>query len=622
MSRKKRLTFLVEILNIVILLGVIFGVAFGIEKSWTIFRKPLVRTVLDIFKGTVNTNILIVAILFAVYSSVIRSFRRFFAKNPWLSYVASGVLFLPPFLYLGYRINQFHLPAFLTIRSLFWNGVIGVVFLIVWFFALRIVYPWTQLSLLHKQSFSLKACSTVKLLGMLLSFVVILNMIPCFDKLYSKEEPFNIIVILIDALRADHLGCYGYSRQTSPNIDELAKAGVIFKQAISQSTFTKSSIASLFTGKYPYHHQVYWGNKQDSKNNITSDVLSEDEMTLAEALLHQKYITSAWVNNVHLKSHMGFSQGFTIYSDREGSIEWINKKFLRWLEYIGIKYKTFTYLHFLDLHDPYNPKAPYDTLYGKYSDFYSQVNFKEWGAYLNKIREKQISLEDKDVKQLISYYDGLITYIDNQLGRLFAELKKKGVYDRSMIIFTADHGDAFMEHGFISHSFVPYDELLKVPLIIKFPRSLYAGKVIEDQVRLIDLKPTIMQFLNVKLAQKVDGHSLLTFLDQKYGNDTKGEFPQYAVSEIAVKGGYPIISVRTGDFKYIHFQNKKDEFYNLRADPLERENSIDVEKQRLEPFKVLTGRIVAARALAKTKKKKISLDEETVKKLKALGYIK
>lgn len=616
----KRSVLLVEFLNIIFLLGILFGTISGIEKTWTIFRKPLLNIVVHIFKNNINLNILIIAVLFMAYISLILLFRSIIKRSSWASYAASCIIVLPPFLYLGYRINSLYLPGFLELKSVVGNFVLGIAFLIIWVISLRILYPWTKSRLIDRSLFKLRVVSRLNIFALLLGILVILNMYPLLDS-SKKNEPLNIIVILVDALRADHLGCYGYHRPTSPNIDRFAQNAVIFSQAISQSSFTKTSIASLFTGEYPYNHQVYWGNREDTENTITSDVLSQEEETLAELLLQNGFITSAWVHNHHLKPYMGFGQGFTQYNYLEYSIEWMNKKILPWLNEYGIHFNSFSYIHYIDLHDPYRPKPPYDTLYGKYSDFYSKIDFEQWGSYLHKIREKQITLEKKEIEQLIAYYDGLINYVDNEIGRLFEELKRMGIYDRSLIILTADHGDAFMEHDFISHSTIPYDELLRVPLIVKFPHSRYAGKVIEEQVRLVDIKPTIIDLLNLESTKESDGFSLLYFLDPRYTDGREVTFPKVAISEIAEKDTYPIISIRTDSLKYLHFQNKEDEMYNLKLDPSEQINLIDIEKQQAQNFKRIAMEIVEHRGNNKDRRK-IVLDKESIEKLKALGYIK
>jgi arylsulfatase A-like enzyme len=392
----------------------------------------------------------------------------------------------------------------------------------------------------------------------------------------------------------------------------------MFTQAISQATFTKTSISSLFTSLYPYQHGIYEGNTRDTEHNMTSDVLGEEETTLAEALLQNGFLTGAWVHNPHLRSFMGFSQGFVEYHDQEGGIEDINKKFIKWFNGIGKRHKFFVYIHYLDMHDPYRPKPPYDTMYGVYSDFYSGIDFNNWDTYQAEVRENKRKLEKKDVDQILAYYDGQLTYVDSQIGRLLEEFKRAGIYDNTLIILTADHGDGFMEHGFIGHSYKPYDELLRVPLIIKFPNSRYKGEVVKSQVRLIDIMPTILGSLGIKTDSKLSGFSLLNYLDDNRNKDKKIDFPQYAISEHNTRR-ISFVSIRTERYKYIDYPDKKDELYDLSADPKEQSNLIDKRRDAAEKFHKTALDVAFERKQKDTGK--AVLDKKTVEELKALGYI-
>jgi arylsulfatase A-like enzyme len=476
--------------------------------------------------------------------------------------------------------------------------------MLLWLLVSLGLFFWTRWRILKK------ATVNIKVLGALLGIFLVLNIsMFLFHKLYIVDSP-NVIIILIDALRADRLSCYGNSRKTSPNIDEFAKDSALFTEAISQSTFTKTSIASLFTALYPHEHGVYEGNTKDSQGNITSDVFSEKETTLAEVLLQDEFITTAWVNNPHLRSYMGFAQGFVDYDEPARDIK---RKFISWISGIEKRHKFFAYIHDLDLHDPYRPKPPYDTMYGVYSDVYSGVDFENWDNFREEVRQGKRRLGKKDVDQLLAYYDGQLTYVDSKIGLILDELKKRGLYDKTLIVLTGDHGDGFVEHGFISHSNIPYDELIRVPLIIKFPKSLHAGKVVNSQVRLIDVMPTIFDFLRIKVESKLSGFSLLNYLDENR-NKKKKRFPKYAISEY-----YDISSIRTERYKYIDYPDKKDEIFDLIADPKEQNNIIEEMPDMAEEFhKMALG---VANKRKKTDAGKAVLDKKTVEELKALGYI-
>ena len=526
----------------------------------------------------------------------------------------------PFIIYWGYKLNHIFLPGFLTLKSIIWNSILCIGFLFVWIIISNVIKSWTKIRLGGNFEKNILFLSKKRSLFLLITIIFIFNISSFFFTKSKDISDKQIIILLIDALRADHLGCYGYDRNTSPVIDQFANDAVVFKQAITQSTFTKTSIASVFTSKNPYNHKVYLGNSKDTENKITSDVLSKEENTLAEILLKNGFITNAWIHNLHLSSFMGFSQGFVGYHEQLGSIENINNKYLDWMSKIGKNYRFFSYIHYIDLHDPYKPKPPYDKMYGSYSDFYSNIDCANWGVYLEDIRKGKITLSKKQVDQLKAYYDGLISYIDKQIGYLLKELKEKGVYDNSLIILIADHGDGFMEHKFISHSYKPYDELLRVPLIVKFPRLKWRGNVINKQVRLIDVMPMILDYMNIEFNENMDGFSLLNYLRNGSCNK-KIDFPQYAITEIFEENSYPISSIRTENYKYIHYQRKEDEFYNLKKDPLEKNNIININSKLVEKFHKMQMDIVAQRS-QRNAVKKVVLDKETVEELKTLGYIK
>jgi arylsulfatase A-like enzyme len=272
---------------------------------------------------------------------------------------------------------------------------------------------------------------------------------------------------------------------------------------------------------------------------------------------------------------------------------------MKWIKRVGKKHKFFAYIHYLDLHSPYEPKPPYDTL------------------YLNKTDKEDLGRFDYPR----ALYDGQLTYIDTEIGTLLDDLKKEGLYDNTLVIITSDHGDEFGQHGAIGHSKVPYDEVIRVPLIIKFPESLYAGTVVENQVRLIDIKPTILDYLKIEPHTELSGFSLMNYLDSNEDrNHHQIDFPRYAISEIYnMVQDLDVLAIRTEEFKYIHFKNKDDELYDLKADPEEQNNLIKKHPEVAEKFNQMLPPILAEKNQKRVKQ--VSLDKKTIEELKALGYI-
>ena len=441
----------------------------------------------------------------------------------------------------------------------------------------------------------------------------------------SRARP-NLIVIVLDALRADHLGVYGYGRDTSPALDAFARDAVVFEQAISQSTFTKASIASLFTGRAPYEHGVYWGDRRAAGGGLAADALAERETTLAEALRTRDYLTAAWVQNSHLRPRMGFAQGFVDYRDQQGDAERIDRRFLAWLSTPARLERFFVYLHYIDLHDPYRPEPPYDTAFGGpgVEAAYEGIDIDAWGAYLAAVRSGEIEVSHDRVEAFRALYDGQIRYLDERVGRVFDELRERGLYDDSVIVVTSDHGDAFLEHGFVSHSATPYDELARVPLLIKLPASRHAGRRVERQVRLIDVAPTLLELAGAPRPRRMSGCSLVPLLEGRPA-EWAAERPECLIApiEIAeVEGEAPTLGLRAGGYKYI-VGPAGEELYDLERDPGEQRNLLEEEgfgaSPELAAFRGLAERITETRARAEAGS--VELDPQTVRELRGLGYI-
>ena len=429
----------------------------------------------------------------------------------------------------------------------------------------------------------------------------------------------NVFVLLVDCLRADHLSAVGYHRQTTSQIDRLADDGVLFTQAIAPSTFTKTSIASLFTGRDPNKHGVYSGGA-DQAGNVVSDVLPESEVTLAEVLSVTGYRTIGLALQAHLRGYMGFAQGFDEYDADAGGTYEINQRLLDRLALLGQSDGIFAYLHYIDLHDPYMPWHPYDTMYGVYREnLYDELDLGNWSEQLRQIRDGEQKLDERQVLQLIANYDGLLTFIDGEIGDFLDVLRRRGLYDDALIILTSDHGDAFMEHGFISHSSRPYDELIHVPLIMKLPGGHQAGRVVTRQVRLIDVMPTVLDIVGVGYTiQGSDAESLLPDME----GQPRTEVSPIAVSEFAysVDSTYPTVALRTADRKYIHYPNSDwDELFDLSSDPGE---TINLRDRRQEEAREWLGRAQSiAGRFRRDSKPRTKIEESDAEALRSLGYL-
>lgn len=465
---------------------------------------------------------------------------------------------------------------------------------------------------------SVATAQHMKRIAFLAGVIVVTNGFVAYKKSQFTNEDPNVIVILIDALRSDHLGCYGYSRDTSPNLDRFAEEGVVFTNSISQSSHTKASITSLFTSLYPIQHDVIHGNRRDDQGNFYSDVLGESFKTMAEYLQGGGYNTAGFLVQGQLRGYMGFSQGFNYYDSYLGNARNINRQFFRWLP-VNKYRKFFAYLHYLDVHAPYAPSkknlkilelsALVGDAPGKNADM---VRLKQdWAQFQNALDAGEIELSDADVAELVALYDAGIRDMDDRLGALFAKLKAEGVYDNSLIIFTADHGDGFMEHGLLDHGTSLYEEVLRVPLIVRFPNGARRG-VSEEPVQTIDVLPTILDVVGIPPGNTLMGRSVLDFL-----GGFSGERPR--VSE---RGD--LIALLKGKYKYIFNKRRKTgELYNIEEDPGEQVNLAKMNPELTRGMKQAILDFMGHFATkTPAKREAVELDKETIEKLKTLGYIR
>jgi len=430
-----------------------------------------------------------------------------------------------------------------------------------------------------------------------------------YTNLYSNDRCIgcNIILISVDSLRPDHLGIYGYFRNTSPNIDRFAEEAIIFKNAFAQSYWTLPCHASIFTSRYPSVHGAIDKSRR----------LDRSEITLAEVLRDNGYRTLAFTGGGYVSSVFGLSQGFDIFIEDDPSLTGNIKSALKWIELNKDK-KFFIFLHGYEVHSL--PMVPRQFLSRyvdpKYNGVAKSFNL-DWSGDLHNIYNYTYSLNNmsfllnkSDIEYIIDCYDGGVNYIDYNIGELIDELKKLNLDKKTIVIITSDHGQALMEHGYIGAHQDIYDEVIHVPLIIKIP-NLSFKRVIENQVRSIDIMPTILDLVGLNIPNTVQGKSLLPLIR----GDINLSFPVFSEKEDA-------IAIRMDGFKYIWRASGKHELYNLTSDPKEQINIIDKYPNLGKIFQNEIERFIKTNKSNALNNSKIS--EEEVKKiesrLKELGY--
>ncbi len=439
----------------------------------------------------------------------------------------------------------------------------------------------------------------------------------------SRDNRPNVILIAVDTLRADHLRSYGYSRETSPEIDRFSRQSVTFTDCISHFPATTPSFASILTAKFPYHHGVL-------DNNYKGYKLDKSHMTVSEILKNSGYRTAAFIGGWTLKINSNLNQGFDEYFDYLGG-DGISKKgktlveeSVAWIEQ-NHEEKFFLFLHLFDPHGKYTPPPRYHLTY----------DATDAATDLDKIPEHQRHGKISDPSFYISRYDGEITYADYYLGRVFTKLLEHGLMNNTIIIFTADHGEEMADRNqWFNHGCYLYDEQIRVPLMIYYPDKL-PPRVYPDTVRLIDVVPTLLDLLNIDFTSDLDGSSVLpgllgnSLLERLAFFESGNEKNLWDQRMPGLEGKQ--YGVRTRDWKLIRTVTHSGidyEFFNLKQNPDERINiygqGIGDEvflKEKLEEFVSLSQN--SPYYLQKVKKNyKDDLTEEDMAVLRAIGYIR
>ncbi len=436
-------------------------------------------------------------------------------------------------------------------------------------------------------------------------------------------SPSNVLLITIDCLRPDHTSVYGYGRPTTPHLDDLASEGVRFTQAISQGPCTRVSFAAMFSSTHP---AMFGGFLH----------LSPQRTVLAEILREAGYCTVAFGSNPYLSPIYGYDKGFEIFDD--SLVPWIQSRQRRLLKYLNrffiaarrllpylpanaltakaVRFLRrhpaakpwFLWLHYMDVHDPYRPPRRHAAHFR--SARRPQLPDK---ALWQKALSRPGEIDESERQHLIDLYDAEIHFADEQIGQLLTYLRRLDWLDSTLVIVTADHGEAFGEHGQFSHRFELYDELLRVPLIMRLPTRLPAGQVVTAQVRLLDLLPTILDLLNVDEGP-FEGASLLPLVE---GQE---ETPRTAISETQPETG--LYAIRQAGWKLIlNVHTGAVELYNLRQDPREATNCASTVPLMASKLEAQLRSHLQRTEASFPSQAEIEVDHLTLDRLRALGYV-
>ncbi|MCA9928602.1 MAG: sulfatase-like hydrolase/transferase [Anaerolineales bacterium] len=453
-----------------------------------------------------------------------------------------------------------------------------------------------------------------------------------------KETP-NVILLTIDTLRADWLGCYGHDRPISPNLDRLASRSIRFEQAITGGSWTQAAFPVMMTSTYA---SMYGG---------CLGPLSAERPSLIGTLANSGYATGGFSTTPLLSKTYGYDRGFHYFSDiipnekdpslrgvkggqrllRNPATHAVTKLFganmrpakvyepahvlvdevMRWLD--GVKRPFFAWAHFMDVHWPYHLEEELST---------PEEIAQAWKdlVHLHEVNWQDAAITPQQKQHYIDLYEKAIQYTDTQIGRLLDYIDSSPFADNTMIIVVSDHGEEFLERGYWGHVEINlFDEILRVPLIMRLPGQK-EGKVVPQQVRTLDIMPTVLDLAGCELPEKVEGISLTPLWN---GRPEKYDSP-ISLSE-RWRDNTHVVALRTEAFKYIWDSEKPDtpQLYDLLTDPKETRNAIADFPEQAQQFQAHVDAHLARVAETTTfgDVNEPDLDESVINRLRDLGYV-
>jgi len=437
----------------------------------------------------------------------------------------------------------------------------------------------------------------------------------------SPAEPrrLNVLIYLIDTLRADHLGCYGYQRPVSPAIDAFARDATLFENAVAQSSWTRPSVASLFTGVWPGTHGVH-GRR---------DTLAPEALTLPELFHRHGYRTAGLVTNRNVARAFGFGQGFELYRmlRLEDSSADVYEQAVEWLTHwqqerdgeqpeneSGSESRApfFLYLHTVDPHASYDPPETFRQRFAP--DIPRDGTGMRW--WMRQLKAGQIEVSDKRTRQLLDLYDAEIAANDESFGRLIDWLTGAGLLEETVIVLLSDHGEEFHEHGRWEHGKSLHTELLDVPLVVRFPGTEAAalrGLRVSRPAQQIDVLPTLLTYLGLPVPPGMEGRNLLGPID-----DDARIYSHLELDSLEAA------SVTAGRWRLIEGRSTSHglglELYDRWVDPIEHD---DLAARRPVTAGYLRSQLLAHELLGEgaLRPGEAVLDDETREQLRALGYL-
>jgi len=379
------------------------------------------------------------------------------------------------------------------------------------------------------------------------------------ELLRQEAKNWNVVIALIDAAVADHMSVYGYHKKTTPNLERLAKETVVFENAFAPAPYTISSMGSFFTGLYPHHHG----------SNDLGPKLGADVVTLGQVVKTAGLPTFGFTGNRLGGSLGGYDKGFDRFVEFQGlkltTSDKCQPMILNWLDSERPSGRFFLFVHYVPPHTPYDPPAPFK---GTFSTGYTGPIDPNGPNVLGDIDHGKLKVSPADLQHIADCYDDNMLYADYLVGQLMDKLRQLKLWDNTLFILIADHGEAFGEHGRMLHNSTVYDEMSHVPLMVHFPTKLVKPRRTSALIcSAADMLPTLADVLRVSDAPRnIDGLSWLPVIVGKV-KEIRSDVLLRSISN------KPTWALRTKQFKYLYeAETGGRELYDMRADPKEKKN--------------------------------------------------
>jgi len=436
--------------------------------------------------------------------------------------------------------------------------------------------------------------------------------------------PNHIVIFLVDALRPDFLGCYGGERGASPNIDSWSREAVLFETAYSNANWTKPAVASLFTGLWPSETGTVRMMNVFPDGSEAESCLPAGPETLAELLASEGYRTAGFVNNPHIDAQFGFGRGFETFRQGPYSCDEILAMFQAWRDSLQRAERSFAYIHVLEPHAPYEPRAPYDDMFGPHEAserIFSggKIEFENWAAYRDAVNAGDIVPAASAIESFRNLYTGEVAWVDSAFAGLVEALKSGGSYDETLLVFTADHGENFHEHGTLGHPpNTCWEAQIRIPLMFLFPsRWEIAPRRVEGPACLFDVTAT--------LSRAAAGRPLGRGADLSGASAAGRVGPRVSITE-----GVNRFTARSGDLKVTVMTPPEAELrisriFDVVDDPAERHNLLDEKPSFASWFAARAGRwrrwVAANGKENRRSAQPVEADGRLRERLRALGYL-